>query len=144
MAEQRNNGEFHRADPGWRRRMQLLLALTVLLGIGALVALQLWLGRMHGSDLAQHDRDVGRVLASLCIVLGLAAAAFATWMFRLASATRAERRWPPSSMKTSADVKIRYLTSADALVGQLKGGAIGLALVAVALLGWAGWLLRSP
>jgi hypothetical protein len=43
-------------------------------------------------------------------------------------------------MRTSADVRIRYLTSADSLVTQLKAGAFGLTLLAVALVSWAAWL----
>jgi hypothetical protein len=35
-----------------------------------------------------------------------------------------------------------YLTSADALVAQLRGTSIGLAVLALALGGWAIWLLR--
>jgi len=76
-------------------------------------------------------------------VLAFVAICFAAWMFRLAAATRADRRWPPSSMRTSSDVRIRYLTSADALVTQLKAGALALVLTALALAGWGLWLLRS-
>ena len=43
-------------------------------------------------------------------------------------------------MRTSADVRIRYLTSADSLVSQLKATSIALALVAVLLCAWALWL----
>jgi hypothetical protein len=46
-------------------------------------------------------------------------------------------------MRTSSDVRIRYLTSADALVTQMRGGAYGLALLALALFAWGGWLLRT-
>ena len=46
-------------------------------------------------------------------------------------------------MRTSADVRIRYLTSADTLVGQLKGTAVALAMLALGLCVWAAWLLWS-
>jgi hypothetical protein len=142
LKEQRTNGEFHRADPGRRRHMQWLLVATVLLAITGLVALQLWLGRPH-TNAAAYTHTLTRGLASLCILLALAGAVFAIWLFRLAAATRADRRWPPASMRTSSDVKIRYLTSADALVMQMRGGAVALALVSLALAGWGVWLLRS-
>jgi hypothetical protein len=79
----------------------------------------------------------------LCIALGVASAVFALWLFRLAARTRAERRWPPSAMRTSADMRIRYLTSADSLVVQMKAGAFALALAAAGMLGWGVWLLRT-
>ncbi len=141
------NGEFHRADPGYRRQMQVFLALTLVLGIFALVALQMWLGRLGSTaklgDLASYQTWLHWLLSGLCVVLGTAAAGFAHWLFRMARATRMERRWPPSSMRTSADVRIRYLTSADTLVAQLKGTAVALAVLAIALLGWAAWLVWS-
>ena len=125
--------------------MQLLLAAIVLLGAGALVALQMWLGglRTQGGDIAAYQRTLAEVLAGVTFVFAFVAAVFAAWLFRLAAATRAERRWPPSAMRTSSDVRIRYLTSADALVSQMKGGAIGLALLAIGLAAWGAWLLRS-
>ena len=36
---QSGNGEFHRADPAYRRQMQVFLVLTLVLGILALVGL---------------------------------------------------------------------------------------------------------
>jgi len=145
LTEQRNNGEFHRADPSWRRLMQWLLAATVLVGIGALVGLQMWLADVEAHHkVGELGTSLSHVLAVLCIALALVAAAFSVWLFRVAAATRAERRWPPSGMRTSADVRIRYLTSADALVSQMKAGAFALAVVAAALLAWGTWLLRQP
>ena len=46
-------------------------------------------------------------------------------------------------MRTSADVRVRYLTSADALVAQLRGAAIALGVVALLLAGWAVWLFAT-
>ena len=145
LKDQRNDGEFHRADPAWRRRMQWLLGAIALLGVGALVALQLWLnGRAQAGDPAAFHRALTHLIAVLTLVLAAAAAIFGIWLFRLASATKAERRWPPSAMRTSSDVRIRYLTSADAMVMQMRAGAIGLALLAAALAAWGVWLLRAP
>ena len=141
------NGDFHRADPGYRRQMQVFLVLTLVVGLVAVVALQLWLRKLGANarfgDLASYQDWLHWLLAGLCIVLGTAAAGFSYWLFRMAQATRSERRWPPSSMRTSADVRIRYLTSADTLVSQLKGTALALSLLSVALCAWAGWLVWS-
>ena len=139
------NGEFHRADPAYRRQVQVSLTITMVLGIVALVALQLWLRKLGANarfgELGNYQEWLQRLLAGLCVVLGTAAAGFALWLFRMAQATGAERRWPPSSMRTSADVRIRYLTSADTLVTQLKASALALAVLASVLTGWAIWLL---
>ena len=146
MSEQRNKGEYHRADPAWRRTVIGLLLAMVVLGVGALFGLRYWLDRMHAQaagDVFAYHQSLAHALAGLCLALAFVAICFAAWMFRLAAATRADRRWPPSSMRTSSDVRIRYLTSADALVTQLKAGAFALLLTALALAGWGLWLLRS-
>lgn len=144
MAGPGNNGEFHRADPAYRRQMQLWLLLTVVVGAVVLVGLQWWLRRLGSSarmgDLFVYQAWLHRLLGGLCLVLAAASAGFAFWIRRVAEASRVERRWPPSSMRTSADVRIRYLTSADSLVGQLKATSITLALLAALLFGWALWL----
>ena len=148
MKDQRNNGEFHRADPAWRRRMQVLLVAITIAGIAAVVALNLWLARMAshgpgGPGAPDYQHSLYVLMSGLCLALGLSAAVFAIWLFRAAAATKAERRWPPSSMRTSADVRIRYLTSADALIAQMRAGAFALAVLAVGLFGWSVWLLRT-
>lgn len=144
MAQPGNNGEFHRADPAYRRQMQVWLAITVVLGVVMLVGLQWWLRKLSASagmgDLYFYQAWLYRLLAGLCLVLGAASAGFAQWLYRMALASRAERRWPPNSMRTSADVRIRYLTSADSLVTQLKATAIALGVLALALCAWAAWL----
>ena len=142
MKDQRNDGEFHRADPARRRQVQWLLAATLLLGVGGIAWLLAWMGRTHG-DPAAFANALTRSLGVPCVVLALAGVALATWLFRLAAATRAERRWPPSSMRTTSDVRIRYLSSADALVAQMKGGAIELGLLSLALGALGAWLLRG-
>ena len=147
MSEQRQNGEYHRADPAYRRQMQLFLGLTVVVGIAALAALHLWLRKLGASggaiDLFTYTTWLNRLLGGLCLVLGVTAAGFAHWMYRVAMASKAERRWPPSSMRTSADVRIRYLTSADSLSDQLRAGAFAIGLIALLLLAWAIWLFWS-
>lgn len=144
MAQPGNNGEFHRADPAYRRQMQVWLAITVVLGVLLLVGLQWWLRKISANagtgDLYFYQAWLHRLLAGLCLVLGAASAGFAQWLYRMALASSSERRWPPNSMRTSADVRIRYLTSADSLVTQLKGTAIALAVLALMLCGWAIWL----
>jgi hypothetical protein len=147
MSDPTHNGEFHRADPAYRRQMKLALAVTVVLGLLALAALHYWLSqldtRLSSGDLFGYEAGLHRVLGGLCLVLAAASAGFGFWLYQMATATKGERRWPPSSMRTSADVRIRYLTSADSLVSQLKAGALGLFLLAAALAGWACWLFWS-
>jgi hypothetical protein len=143
MMEHRNTGEFHKADPAWRRRMQGLLVLSVIAGIALLGFLHWWLARSAHGGAEDMAHALYTALGALCLLLGLVSAVFATWLFRLAAATRAERRWPPSHMRTSADVRIRYLTSADSLVVQMKAGAFALSLAALGLLGYGLFLLRA-
>ncbi len=147
MHDQDRQGEFHRADPAYRRQMQLALALTIVLGTVALLALRWWLARLGAhagtGDLETYETWLHRLLAGLCLVLAAAAAGFGQWLYRTARATAQERRWPPTAMRTSSDVRIRWLTSADALVTQLRGGAFALFALAIVLAGWSVWLFRS-
>ena len=141
------DGRLHRADPAHRRRMQALLIVAILIGAAVLVALNLWLRQLdHGvapTDIDAYHRWLARILAGICVLLALPAAAFGTWLWRLAQATRRDRRWPPVGYRSSADVRIRYLTSADALVAQLRAGAFALFAAAAGLAAWAAWLFRT-
>lgn len=145
MTEQRSRGEYHRADPSYRRQMKLLLAATVVGGAVGVVLLHSWLNKLGANaangNLLVYSQWLNRLLAGLCLMLGITAAGFAQWLYRAARQSQSERRWPPTSMRTSADVRIRYLTSADALVSQFKAAAAGLGLLAAILCGWAIWLL---
>jgi hypothetical protein len=147
MIESRNNGEYHRADPAYRKQMKVWLAVTVIVGSVCLVALNIWLNHLAttlgASDPGAMQTWLQRVLAGICLLLAAGSAGFAIWVYRLAKLTRQERRWPPSQMSTTQDVRIRYLTSADALVSQFMAGVFALALFALVMAGWAIWLLRS-
>lgn len=144
MSEPRNNGEFHRADPAYRKQLQVWLTVLVIAGAVGLVALQHWLARLNAtlgaSDPYSMQVWLQRLLAGICLMLAASGGGFAFWLFRMAKESRRERRWPPSRMRTSQDVRIRYLTSADALVSQLTALAAVLALISFALAAWAFWL----
>lgn len=147
MSEQRNSGDYHRADPAYQRQMKIWLAVTCVAGVLALAGLHLWLRSLsaaaaHG-DISTYQASLNRLLVGLCLLLAATAAGFGQWLYRMARASKQERRWPPASMRTSADVRIRYLTSADSLVVQLKAAAFALATLAVLLSAWAVWLLKS-
>ena len=145
MSQTSENGQIHRADPVYRRTMQVWLAVCVVGGALALAALNVWLGRLNATllnaNIDAYQLWMNRLLAGLCLLLGIAMAVFGLWLHRAAGQSRLERRWPPNGMKTSNDVRIRYLTSADTFLLQLQATAWVLWLVALVLLAWAGWLL---
>ncbi len=147
MTEQRHDGEFHKADPVYRRRTQVWLLVVALLGVGAVAALHWWLSlldaRFGAGNLGGHIRALHQALGALCVAFGLVAAALAIWLFRIAAATRAERRWPPASMRTSLDVRIRYLTAADSMATRMKGAAAALLLLALGAFAWGARLWLS-
>jgi hypothetical protein len=147
MNQPRQQGEIHRADPAYRRQLWTWFALSLVAGVIVLFALDRWLDALRAGMAADHGRSFGlwvqRLIAGVCGVFAFAAVFFGAWLRRLASATQRERRWPPVAMRTSADVRVRYLTSADALVAQLRAGSVALFVVAAGLVAWAAWLLRS-
>ena len=128
--------------------MQAWLAACVVAGAVLLVILNVWLNRLYSTlaraDIYAYQLWMDRLLAGLCLMLGIGMAVFGMWLHGLARQTRLERRWPPSTLKTSTDVRIRYLTSADALVQQMLAAAWVLWLLAAAMSAWAGWLLFAP
>jgi hypothetical protein len=144
MSQPRQEGEIHRADPAYKRQMWAWFAFTVVAGAVVLFALDRWLDALRAGMAADQGVTFGlwlqRITAGLCVMFAVAAAVFGLWLRRLAEATRRERRWPPSSMRTSSDIRVRYLTSADALVLQFRVGAAILFVLATLLLAWAAWL----
>jgi hypothetical protein len=147
MNQPRQEGEIHRADPAYRRLMGTWLAIIVVVGGLALFALQYWLATLRAGMAADGGQAfelwLHRLLAGLCVLIALAAIAFGAWLRRLGDATRRDRRWPPVAMRTSSDVRVRYLTSADALVTQFRAGSIALFVAAAGLLAWAAWLVKT-
>lgn len=148
MSQTTENGEIHRADPAYRRSMRAWLAACIVGGAALLVVLNLWLNRLYSTlahaDLVSYQTWMNRLLAGMCLLLGIGMAVFGNWLQGMARQSQRERRWPPRSMKTSTDIRIRYLTSTDAFVRQLQTAAWALWFLAVALTGWAGWLIFAP
>ena len=145
MNQPRQQGEIHRADPAYKRQMWAWFAFTVVAGAVVLFALDRWLGTLRAGMAV--DQGVAfalwlqRLIAGLCVLFAVVAVIFGVWLRQLATATHNERRWPPSTLRTSSDIRVRYLTSADALVQQFRAGALVLFALAAALLAWAAWLL---
>jgi hypothetical protein len=146
MTEPRHSGEYHHADPAYRKQMMTWLWLSVVVGAIFLLALHQWLGHLSATIGAADPYRMlvwlQRILAGICLLLAASGGGFAVWIYRAAKQARLERRWPPSAMRTARDVRIRYLTSADALVSQLMAVALTLTLFSVAVAGFAAWLLR--
>jgi hypothetical protein len=145
MSQPRQEGEIHRADPALKRQMRIWLAVTAIGGLVLLVALDRWLDSLRSGAGADQGYNLyvwlQRLTAGLCVLFATMAVAFGVWLRRLADQTRKERRWPPSAMRTSSDVRVRYLTSVDSLVSQFRAGAIILFVFATLLVAWAAWLL---
>jgi hypothetical protein len=132
-------GEIHKADPAYRRLMWRWFAVGIVGGVIALVSLEFWMEGMRAS--ASFHAWLQRVFAGVCLLFAALAAGSGTWLRAIAAATARDRRWPPAAMRTSQDVRVRYLTSADALVSQFRAGAFGLFAAAAALSIWAAWIL---
>jgi hypothetical protein len=145
MSQPRQEGEIHRADPAYRRQMWGWFFFTVAAGAVVLFALDRWLDALRAGAAIDQGYALSlwlqRLTAGLCALFATAAVAFGIWLRRLAAATQRDRRWPPNAMRTSSDIRVRYLTSADALVTQFRVGATTLFVLAALLLAWGAWLL---
>jgi hypothetical protein len=147
MNQPRQEGEIHRADPALKRQMRVWLAVTAIAGVVLLYALDRWLDSLRtnsGADQGYHlYLWLQRLTAGVCVLFATMAVAFGVWLRRLAGVTSRERRWPPSAMRTSSDIRVRYLTSVDALVNQFRAGAVVLFVLAAVLVAWAAWLVMG-
>lgn len=135
--------EIHHADPSYRNRTLLLLALTVLLCAVMLLLLDAWLGRING-QLGNSDPDTVRrwlrgLLAGLGIALAVPAGLLGAGLRRLGLASRIEGRFPPQAWKTLRDVRV--LRDAHALRWARRTEIAGLVAIILAalLLLWSGW-----
>lgn len=135
--------EIHRADPDYRKRAVLLLALTALSCVVLLLLLDAWLRGIVIQLQSSEPDTVRRWLRGLLVGLGMGlaipAALLGTGLRRLGLASRVQGRFPPGEWKTLRDVRV--LRDKDALTWsrrtELAGNtALGLGL---ALLLWAAW-----
>ena len=102
--------ELHRADPAYRTRTLLLLALTVLACSVFLLLLHAWLDRVSAELLSSDPETLRNWLRGLLAGLGMALAVPAlivgTTLRRLAAQSRDEGRFPPADWKTIRDVRV--------------------------------------
>jgi hypothetical protein len=138
--------DIHRADPAYRTRTLLLLALTVLACVVFLLLLHAWLERVSGQLLSSDPETLRNWLRGMLVGLGLALAIPAlfvgTALRRLAVEARRERRFPPMDWKTIRDVRVLRDDVAIhwAARTQILGNAVlGLAGVFVLWALWALW-----
>jgi len=130
--------EIHRADP--RLRRQALLGLLVAVAGGGLLLwwLQGWLARLAPG----HPETLGTLLWSavgasfLTCAVSLAAA---TMLWRIASATTAEGRFPPTRLSTLRDVPVRRGEAARRSAGACRALALTIATAGVAAVAWLLW-----
>jgi len=138
--------DIHRADPAYRTRTLLLLALTALACTVFLLLLHAWLQRVT-AQLVTSDPDTTRrwlrgLFVSLGLLLAMPALLIGANLRRLAIQSHLERRFPPENWKTLRDVRILRDEQAVrwAARTRLLGNvalAIGLCLVLWSL--WVFW-----
>lgn len=102
--------EIHRADPAYRTRTLLLLALTVLACSVFLLLLHAWLQRVS-AQLMSSDPETLRhwlrgLLVGLGILLAIPAVLLGIALRRVGARSRLEQRFPPADWKTLRDVRV--------------------------------------
>jgi hypothetical protein len=102
--------DIHRADPAYRTRTLLLLALTVLACTVFLLLLHAWLQRVSAQLMSSDPDSMRRWLRALFVGLGMLLAGPALLiganLRRLGVQSHLERRFPPENWKTLRDVRI--------------------------------------
>ena len=102
--------DIHRADPAYRTRTLLLLALTALACTVLLLLLHAWRQRVTAQLMSSDPDTMRRWLRGLFVSLGVLLAAPALLiganLRRLGIEAALERRFPPENWKTLRDVRI--------------------------------------
>ena len=138
------HGEIHRADPTYRRQLQISLAVCVGASLVGLVALHFWLQDLSSS--IGHENPgllelwLRRLISALGLMMSISAAAFAVWLRRIGLQASAGKRWPPADLRTAKDVPVRYLGAAEAMAQQLQLAAAVLFVFAALVAAWAIWV----
>jgi hypothetical protein len=136
--------EIHRADPAYRSRSLLLLALIVLACSVFLLLLHAWLQRIS-AQLMSSDPETLRhwlrgLLVGLAVLLAIPAALMGRALRRLGARSRLEQRFPPADWKTLRDVRVLRGEDASRWAGRTSAlGSIAFA-VAAGLALWAAWV----
>lgn len=134
--------EVHHADPKFRRIAPALLIAVLLLGGGAVWALQRWLAASRSPG-AGDDLDgmlflaVGLVVVMATVSLGLAHS-----LWQEATRIRREDRFPPSDMRTMRDVPIVHGAAARRYAAFMRAGAAVALVAGLGILVWGYRLLR--
>lgn len=143
----RHDPMMHKADPAYRRILLVWLLGSALVGACLLLGLHAWLRHLETTvgrtDVDLYYHWLSRTLAGVALMFAAASLAAGIRLQRLAAASLRDRRWPPLDFRSGSDIRIRYLTSADAFIGNLKLGAYGLFALAAALALWAAWLAQG-
>jgi hypothetical protein len=136
--------DIHRADPAYRTRTLLLLALTVLACTIFLLLLQAWLQRVTSQLMASDPETLRRwlrgLLAGLALLLAIPAMLIGANLQRLGKLSALEQRFPPASWKTLRDVHV--IRGDGALRWAARTRTLGLASLAFGgvLVAWALWV----
>jgi hypothetical protein len=137
--------DIHRADPAYRTRSLLLLALTVLACTVFLLLLHAWLQRVTAQLMSSDPDSMRRWLRALFVGLGLLLAGPALLiganLRRLGIQANLERRFPPANWKTLRDVRI--LRDEHAVRWAARTRVLGAATIAfgACLVLWSLWVL---
>lgn len=136
--------DIHRADPAYRTRSLLLLALTVLACTVFLLLLHAWLQRVTAQLMSSDPDSMRRWLRILFVGLGLLLAGPALLiganLRRLGIQSALERRFPPTNWKTLRDVRI--LRDGHAVRWAARTRVLGATALAfgVCLVLWSFWV----
>jgi hypothetical protein len=136
--------DIHRADPAYRTRTLLLLALTVIACTVFLLLLHAWLQRVTAQLISSDPDTMRRWLRTLFIGLGLLLAVPALLvganLRRLGMQSNREQRFPPENWKTLRDVRI--LRNDQAVRWAARTQVLGVAALAfgACLVLWSIWV----
>lgn len=134
--------EIQRADPAYRRRTFVLLAVAALLALLALVAIRHWMAAhvINGSprEVAAQMSNWISISVTLCGFCLLALGAYAG---RCSIRAARERRWPLPGTRVVRDTRVRHGDAVAPIVRWLRIAAfVTVALAALAIA--SGWLIR--
>jgi len=134
-----------RKDTVYRRRMWRALAITVLLGIAALLALDAWLDAV-AAGAAQDPRHALRLAGIAGLAISLAFVVLCGLLARLllvwSRQTREQGQWPPAGVEWPGGRPLRHGADARRIAKRLQWAGFAALVVAAVQLAWTAgrWL----
>lgn len=128
-----------RKDLVFRRRLWRALAITLLIGVAALLALDAWLDGVEADGIDNPQRAL-RVASAVSLAIGLALVALCALLGRLllewSRQAREQGQWPPAGVEWPGSRPLRHGDAARRIAKRLQWAGYAALVIAAGQAAW--------